>query len=90
MLVMAGLPVFAEESAIGVVAQLDAQYDTAWNTLDAQKLAEHFADDVILLPPTLPAGSGTQAVLAFFRTAFQKQMVRSQAPADHRSAVLVE
>ena len=73
MLVMAGLPVFAEESAISVVGQLDAQYDTAWNTLDAHKLAEHFADDVILLPPTLPAGSGTQAVLAFFGPLFKNK-----------------
>jgi hypothetical protein len=49
-LVMAVSPVFGEESAISLVAQLDAQYDSAWNTLDAHKLAEQFAADAIVLP----------------------------------------
>ena len=29
------LPASAEESAISLLTQLDAQYDRAWNTLDA-------------------------------------------------------
>lgn len=58
---------------MGTVTQLDAQYDAAWNTLDAHKLAEQFATDVILLPPTSPAGSGTQAVLAFFEPLFKNK-----------------
>jgi uncharacterized protein (TIGR02246 family) len=72
-LVMAVSPVFGEESAIGLVAQLDAQYDSAWNTLDAHKLAEQFAADAIVLPPTSPTGSGTQAVLDFFEPLFKNK-----------------
>ena len=70
---MAGLPVCAEESAISMVAQLDAQYDSAWNTLNARTLAEQFATDAIVLPPTSPTGSGTQAVLDFFEPLFKNK-----------------
>ena len=73
ILVMAGSPVFAEESAISLVAQLDAQYDSAWNTLDAHKLAEQFAEDAIVLPPTSPTGTGTRAVLDFFEPLFKNK-----------------
>jgi uncharacterized protein (TIGR02246 family) len=71
ILVMAGWPSLADESAVRFVAELNARYDNAWNTLDAHKLAEQFAVDAIVIPPTSPAGSGTQAVLGFFEPLFK-------------------
>jgi uncharacterized protein (TIGR02246 family) len=70
-LVIAGWPAFAGDSVISLVTQLDAQYDSAWNTLDAHKLAEQFSGDAIVLPPTSSAGSGTKAVLDFFEPLFK-------------------
>ena len=64
-------PVFADEGAINLVAQLNARYDAAWNTLDAHKLAEQFAVDAIVVPPASPASSGTKAVLDFFEPLFK-------------------
>ena len=55
-LVVAGLLVCAEESAISMVAELDGDDDSAWNTLNAHTLAEQFATDAIVLPPTSPTG----------------------------------
>ena len=67
----AHLPASAEESAVSLLTQLDAQYDRAWNTLDAHKLAEQFAVDAVVIPPTSPAGSGKGAVLDFFGPLFK-------------------
>ena len=65
------LPAFADEAAVRLVTQLNARYDAAWNTLDAHKLAEQFAADAIVVPPTTPAGNGTKAVLDFFEPLFK-------------------
>lgn len=73
MLVMTGWPSFADENAISLVTELNARYDNAWNTLDAHKLAEQFAVDAIVVPPTSPAGSGTRAVLDFFEPLFNSK-----------------
>jgi uncharacterized protein (TIGR02246 family) len=73
MLVVVGSLGLAEESALDLVTQLDAQYDNAWNTLDAHKLAEQFAGDAIVVPATSPAGSGTQAVIDFFGPLFRSK-----------------
>jgi ketosteroid isomerase-like protein len=57
--------------AKATLAELDAAYDKTWNTLDANKLTEHYTDDVIIQPPTVQAATGTKAVLAFFEPLFK-------------------
>jgi uncharacterized protein (TIGR02246 family) len=64
-------PASAEESAGSIVNRLNAQYDKAWNTLDARKLAEQFTADAILVPPGVAAALGPQAVIAFFEPLFK-------------------
>ena len=73
MLAVAGQPSFAAEDAMSIVSRLDAQYDAAWNTLDARKLAEQFATDAIVLPPTAPAQRGRQAVIDVFEPIFKNK-----------------
>jgi uncharacterized protein (TIGR02246 family) len=73
LLFTSGSPALAKEDATGLLAQLDAQYDKAWNTLDAHKLAELFSADAIVLPPTAPANTGPKAVLAFFEPLFKNK-----------------
>ena len=66
LLIALGLPALADGNATNLVRDFDAQYDKAWNTLDAHKLAEQFSRDAVVLPPTAAAGTGEAAVLAFF------------------------
>jgi uncharacterized protein (TIGR02246 family) len=73
MLIAVGTPSMAKDDALAVVTQLDAQFDKAWNTLDAHKLAEQYTTDTIILPPTAPAGTGTKAVVAIFEPLFKNK-----------------
>ena len=78
LLVTLGLPAFADGNATNLVRDFDAQYDKAWNTLDAHKLAEQFSRDAVVLPPTAAAGTGEAAVLAVFEPLFKSKW------ADHK------
>jgi uncharacterized protein (TIGR02246 family) len=73
LLVTAASPALALEDAMRLLARLDAQYDKAWNTLDAQKLGEMFATDAIILTPTAPVATGRQAVVAMFQPMFRNK-----------------
>lgn len=73
LLFTVGSPSMAAESAASLVTELDAQFDKVWNTLDAHKLSEQFAADAVVLPPSAPAGTGSQAVLAFFEPLFKNK-----------------
>lgn len=73
-----GLPAWADDDATNLVKEFNAQYDKAWNTLDAHKLAEQFSEDAVVLPPTVPAGTGRGSVLAFFEPLFKSKW------ADHK------
>jgi uncharacterized protein (TIGR02246 family) len=64
-------PALAEESAKGLLFKLDAAYDRAWSTHDAQKVAALFTADAVVLPPGTPAGTGPKAVVAFFGPLFE-------------------
>ena len=66
-----GLPALAEGDASSLLTDLDAQYDKAWNTHDAQKLADLFAVDAIVLSPARHATIGKQAVLTSFEQLFK-------------------
>ena len=65
LLLAFGPPALATDGVTSLVKGFDAEYDKAWNTLDAHKLAEEFSWDAVVLPPTRPAATGTGAVLAF-------------------------
>jgi uncharacterized protein (TIGR02246 family) len=78
LLLAFGLPALATDDVVSLVKEFNAQYDKAWNTLDAHKLAEQCSRDAVVLPPTVPAGTGTEAVLAFFEPLFKSKW------ADHR------
>ena len=73
MLLAFGPPALATDDVTSLVKGFDAQYDKAWNTLDADKLAEQFSRDAVVLPPTVPAGTGTEAVHAFFEPLFKSK-----------------
>jgi uncharacterized protein (TIGR02246 family) len=66
-------PALAGDDAAALLTRLDAQYDKAWNTLDARKLADLFTPDAVFVPAVAPAGTGPQAVVAFFEPAFRNK-----------------
>jgi uncharacterized protein (TIGR02246 family) len=78
LLLAFGPPAVATDDVTSLVKGFDAEYDKAWNTLDAHKLAEQFSGDAVVLPPTMSAGTGTGAVLAFFEPLFKSKW------ADHK------
>jgi uncharacterized protein (TIGR02246 family) len=70
LLVATAPPALARDNAMTLLARLDAQYDKAWNSLDAQKLGNLFATDAIILTPTTPVATGRPAVVAMFQPLF--------------------
>ena len=78
LLLAFGPPALVTDDVTSLVKGFDAEYDKAWNTLDAHKLAEEFSEDAVVLPPTRPAATRTGAVLAFFEPLFKSKW------ADHK------
>ncbi len=68
-IIAAGFPASAQD-AHSVVAEVAAQYDKVWNTRNAQDVAALYTSDGIIVPPGTPAGSGHDAIVAFFQPLF--------------------
>jgi ketosteroid isomerase-like protein len=65
------MPTVAEEDPRSIVAAIDAEYDKVFVAHDAERLVALYSDDATVLPPTLPAATGSEAVLGFWRTSLK-------------------